>query len=155
MPLDPEEGVALVSHPVIVNRVIIQSGSPSVVGTWSLEQSDAYYHHLLSYLGSPKGLLGRRKELTLRAEVWLHCGDIVLTDIVDQANCPWIYEIMIGDDSHEGLGLMIPLKDVSASQYIARVRIGSWPESRLGWSKRAAGSEERTHSAGRGMASLW
>lgn len=35
----------------LFNRVIIQSGSPSVVGIWTLDECDAYYHSLLSYLG--------------------------------------------------------------------------------------------------------
>jgi carboxylesterase type B len=132
----------------LFNRVIIQSGSPSVVGTWSLEQSDAYYHHLLSYLGiggatrtarlkvlrevpvsrlidyirennvtTMKPYLGPESEFfpPTQQPFWTTQGEIL-------ANCPWIYDIMIGDDSHEGLGLMIPLKDVSASQYIDRVR---------------------------------
>jgi carboxylesterase type B len=132
----------------LFNRVIIQSGSPSVVGMWSLEQSDTYYHHLLSYLGivgatrterlkalrevpvsrlidyirdnnvaTMKPYLGPESEFFPQTQqpFWTTQGEIL-------AGCPWIHEIMIGDDSHEGLGLMIPLKDVSASQYIARVR---------------------------------
>ncbi|OQE77540.1 hypothetical protein PENNAL_c0060G03466 [Penicillium nalgiovense] len=132
----------------LFNRVIIQSGSPSVVGIWSLGQSDAYYHHLLSYLGiigatrterlkalrevpvsrlidyirdnhvaTMKPYLGPESEFFPQSQqpFWTTQGEIL-------ANCPWIHEIMIGDDSHEGLGLMIPLKDVSASQCISRVR---------------------------------
>lgn len=130
----------------LFNRVIIQSGSPSVVGIWTLDESDAYYHRLLSYLGiegatrterlkalrevpvsrlidficdnnisTMKPYLGPESELFAQQPFWATQGEIL-------ANCPWVQEIMIGDDSCEGLGLMLPVKDLSASQYIAKVR---------------------------------
>ncbi|KAJ5193359.1 Carboxylesterase type B [Penicillium cf. viridicatum] len=132
----------------LFNRVIIQSGSPSVVGIWTLDECDAYYHSLLSYLGiveatraerlkalrevpvsrlidfirdnnisTMKPYLGPESEFFPQQPFWSNQGQIL-------ANCPWIDEIMVGDDSCEGLGigLILALKDISSSPYIARVR---------------------------------
>ncbi|KAL2826701.1 Alpha/Beta hydrolase protein [Aspergillus cavernicola] len=130
----------------LFRRVIIQSGSPSVVGSWTLDEYDAYYHCLLSYLGiagatreerlkslretplsrlldfirennisTMKPFFGPEGEFFPTQPFWATQGEIL-------ANCPWLDEIMIGDDSGEGLVLAQPLKDIPASFFIARVR---------------------------------
>ncbi|KXG52119.1 Carboxylesterase, type B [Penicillium griseofulvum] len=128
----------------VFKRAILQSGSPNAIGTWALDEADAYYHRLLSYLeitgatraerlkalrevpvsrlidfirennvGTMKPFLGPESEFFPQAPLWANQGEVL-------ANCPWLHEIMIGDDSCEGLGLVTALKDISASPFIAQ-----------------------------------
>ncbi|KAL4866196.1 Alpha/Beta hydrolase protein [Aspergillus spectabilis] len=130
----------------LFRRVIIQSGSPTVIGSWRLEEHDAYYHRLLSYLGitgatradrlqalrethvsrlvdfirensvgTMKPILGSESEFFPQQPLWATQGEIL-------ANCPWVEEIMIGDDSGEGHAFAPLLKDVSADDYITQIR---------------------------------
>ncbi|KAL5338163.1 Alpha/Beta hydrolase protein [Aspergillus crustosus] len=130
----------------LFRRVILQSGSPTVVPSLSLEEHDAYYQRLLSYLGitgaTGAGRLQALREVPVSRLVdfirdskvatmgsvlvpeseffpqrpfWSTQGEIL-------ANCPWVEEIMIGDDSAEGHGFTPLLQNVSSDQYISGFR---------------------------------
>ncbi|CAI7590855.1 unnamed protein product [Penicillium glandicola] len=130
----------------LFNRVIIQSGTPNVVGSWTLDEFDAYYHNLLSYLGITGSTRAERLKALREAPV-SRLIDFVRDNNLSSmkpflgpeseffpqqpfwanqgeilAKCPWIQEIMIGDASCEGLVLASPLKDIYASPYIGQVR---------------------------------
>lgn len=130
----------------LFHRVIIQSGTANTINTWTFDEHEAYYHRLLSHLGitgetraerlkalraapvsrfidfvrennvlTMKPFLGPEGGFFPQQPFWANEGEIL-------ANCPWIHEIMIGDDSCEGHGFVQHLKDISASQYIALIR---------------------------------
>lgn len=129
----------------VFRRVIIQSGSANVTTNWTLDECDAHYHRLLSYLGIEGATRAERLKALREVEVsrlidfiretnttvmppflgpesgffpqqpfWTTQGNIL-------ANCPWIHEIMIGDDSCEGHQFMPLLKNMYPSDFIAQV----------------------------------
>ncbi|KAL4864164.1 Alpha/Beta hydrolase protein [Aspergillus spectabilis] len=129
----------------LFRRVILQSNSPTLVdSSWDLEKHDAYYHQLLSYLGI-RGVTRAERLQSLREAPISRLIDFVretnpifMRPVLGQeseffpqhpcrvpqgeilANCSWIEEIMIGDDSGEGHGYAPMLKDISASQCVAQ-----------------------------------
>ncbi|KAL2861225.1 Alpha/Beta hydrolase protein [Aspergillus lucknowensis] len=144
----------------LFRRVIIGSGTPSNVGTSAtLDDFDTYYHRLLSYLSITEPT--RRGRLhALRATpisriidfirdhsvqamkpffgpeaaffppqqqlLWTTEGDIL-------ANCPWLEDIMIGDDFFEGLMLAPKLLETTSGNFIERVQgiLGEEPARRV------------------------
>ncbi|KAL5360622.1 Alpha/Beta hydrolase protein [Aspergillus floccosus] len=129
----------------VFHRVIIQSGSANVVNDWTLDKFDAHYHRLLSYLGINAATREERLKALREVEVsrfvdfirennamvmlpflgpesgffpqqpfWTTQGDIL-------ANCPWIHDIMIGDDSCEGHQFVHMLNNMYASDFIGQV----------------------------------
>ncbi|KAL4892457.1 Alpha/Beta hydrolase protein [Aspergillus ambiguus] len=141
----------------LFRRITIQSGSPNAISSWTLDEFDAHYHRLLSYLGiagatraerlialreapvsrlidfirennvtTMKPFLGPEGEFFPQRPFWANQGEIL-------ANCSWVHELMIGDDSGEGLGFMPQLKDTYAERFITRVRtiIGDESASRV------------------------
>ncbi|KAJ5153769.1 Carboxylesterase type B [Penicillium coprophilum] len=129
----------------LFSRVILQSGSPNAIGSSTLDELDAYYHRLLSYLG----VAGETRAERLKA-----LREVPVSRLIDfirdnkittmkpffgpeseffpqqpfwanqgeiLSNCSWIDEIMIGDDSFEGAILSVPTKDILSNMYIERV----------------------------------
>ncbi|KAJ5689396.1 Carboxylesterase type B [Penicillium macrosclerotiorum] len=130
----------------LFHRVIIQSGTPNAINSWSFDEFELFYHELLSYLGIAKAtraerlealretpmsrlidfireknittmkpFLGPESEFFPHRPHWAIQGDVL-------ANCSWIHEIMIGDDSGEGATFASLLKDISANPFIGQVR---------------------------------
>lgn len=130
----------------LFHRAIIQSGSPSVVNSWNLDEHDKQYHQLLEYLGikgETRGdrLKGLRELPVSRLIDFISNNNMIMMkpflgpesqlypgkpswatqgDIL--ANCEWIQDIMIGDDLNEGAGFVDRLKDAPSSVFITGVR---------------------------------
>jgi carboxylesterase type B len=129
----------------LFHRVIIQSGTPTAINTWTFVEHEKYYHRLLKYLSiqgetreerlealrkvpvshfinfisennviAMKPFLDPEGQLFSRRPFWVNQGEIL-------ANCEWIREVMIGDDSCEGVWLASQLRDIPSSVFIAQV----------------------------------
>ncbi|KAL4983722.1 Alpha/Beta hydrolase protein [Aspergillus falconensis] len=129
----------------LFHRVILQSNSPTVVdGSWGLDEHDAYYHRLLSYLGivgvtRAERLQALREMPVSRFIDFVRENTLIFmrpflgpeSEFFPQhpcrapqgemlANCSWVNEIMIGDSSGEGHGYAPLLKDITASEFVAQ-----------------------------------